>query len=440
MNTSDTIAAISSATAPAARMIVRLSGAAAVDLARQLNPSLAAAPGTAVFGPLNFSELTVPAWIYVFRAPGSYSGDDLVEFHIPGNPLLAQMLLNELLGRGARLAEPGEFTARAYFNGRIDLTAAEGVAAAVTASSESELRAARQLMAGELARQLRPVMNLLAETLALMEVGIDFSDEDVTFLPREQVIQRIGSAIEALDALTRATARFERLAHEPQIVLVGRPNAGKSTLLNALAQHERAVVSPVAGTTRDALSAEIRLRRGIARLIDVAGMESIAPPDGIAQQMQAVALRGVETADLIVLVRDGTDPSPPPRLPRPADLPVVTKSDLVRRAAGDGAADESAVIVSALTGEGLDELRDRLDTLAFGDASARPALALNARHLAAIDEARSGLRRAVEGLDAGVEVTALELRASLDALGSVLGQVTPDDLLGRIFARFCIGK
>src|SRR5437764_387899 len=182
----ETIAAISSAVGPAARMIVRMSGGRAVEIAQGLCAELRAEPGSASRARLRMRGLEVGIWVYLFRSPGSYTGEDLVEFHLPGNPLLGQMLLDELITRGARLAEAGEFTARAYFNGRIDLTEAEGVAATIAAQSESELKAARQLFAGELARRLKPAMDLLADTLALTEVGIDFTEEDVTFLSRHE--------------------------------------------------------------------------------------------------------------------------------------------------------------------------------------------------------------------------------------------------------------
>ena len=260
MLSADTIVAISSAVGPAPRMIVRLSGPEALRITKELDSEFSAARGVANRTTLAFADLRTPAWIYTFRAPHSYTSEDLIEFHIPGNPLLARMLLSELTSRGARPAEAGEFTARAYFAGRIDLTEAEGVAATISAHGEQELRAARQLLGGELSRWLNPIMELLAETLALIEVGIDFSDEDVTFLSPTQVRERIAKIDHSLHDLIDGSARFEQLTHEPTFVLLGRPNAGKSTLLNALAGKQRAVVSDVAGTTRDVLSAEIRLR------------------------------------------------------------------------------------------------------------------------------------------------------------------------------------
>src|SRR5450432_1007252 len=191
MNTSDTIAAISSAVGASARMIVRASG----PLVREIHQHLTSEPqfiaAAAKRGRICFSDLAFPAQIYTFASPQSATGEDVVEFHVPGNPLLARLLLEELIRRGARQAEPGEFTARAYFNGRIDLTEAEGVAATISAQNQQQLHAARQLMSGELAHRLRPMLDALAETLALVEAGIDFSEEDISFLTKTQIAQRL---------------------------------------------------------------------------------------------------------------------------------------------------------------------------------------------------------------------------------------------------------
>ncbi len=432
MDTADTIAAISSAIGPAARMIVRISGPAAQQIASSIAPPAHLTAGCTERRELQLRSFHVPAWLYFFQAPHSYTSEDVVEFHIPGNPLLARILLDELIVLGVRHAQPGEFTARAFFNGRMNLSEAEGVAATVAAQNERELRAARQLLAGELSRRLNPIIESLADSLALIEVGIDFSEEDVTFLPQTEVRSRIERADDALEKLLGESARFEALSHEPQIVLVGRPNAGKSTLLNALAREDRAVVSADAGTTRDAIWSHLRLRRGTVRLIDVAGLAD-GPSDEIGDKMQRAARRAVETADIVVLVCDVTDMLPAPLLPVAANLTVFTKIDLIDTDRPDG--------VSALTGQNLDRLRERLDSIAFGQPIGGATLALNARHIESIDEARTSLARAVEAADhAGPEVVAMELRESIDCLGRISGSVTPDDLLGRIFGSFCIGK
>jgi tRNA modification GTPase len=426
----DTIAAISSAVGPAARMIVRLSGADARKIAAPFLDSFPATP-SAFPSRLRLRGMTLPITVYLFLAPQSYTAEDLIEFHLPGNPLLCRMLLDDLTKNRARLAEPGEFTARAYFNGKIDLTAAEGVAAAISAHGEAELRAARQLLAGELARRLKPAMDLLAESLALVEAGIDFTDEGISFLPDADLLARIDQIQSLLCALIDQSARFDRLTHEPRLVLVGRPNAGKSTLLNALAGRERAVVSDIAGTTRDALSAEVPLRRGMVRLIDVAGIETSQAATDVDRQMQSRAHDELEAADFVVLICDASSPLAPLQLQREADLVVYSKADLKP---GEGLA------VSALTGQNMHLLRQRLDELAFGAETGGATLALNARHIGAINDATNALRRAKDAIAEGAEVVASELRNALDSIGQILGNVSPDDLLGRIFSTFCIGK
>jgi tRNA modification GTPase len=284
-------------------------------------------------------------------------------------------------------------------------------------------------------------MDQLADTLALVEVGIDFSEEDVTFLATDEIHRRVTEIDANLEALLRDSARFERLVHEPRIVLVGRPNAGKSTLINALSGQMRSIVSDIAGTTRDVLSVPVDLQHGRAQLLDVAGIESTKDADEIERLMQDHATRAIQTAEYVVLVQDATDSAPLQQLTRPPELVVRSKSDLVppmRTAANE-------VAVSAKTGAGLDQLRRKLDRLAFGGSenAIGASLALNRRHVAGIDEARSALSRvaaACGSTNAAAELIALELREALDALGRILGSVTPDDVLGRIFLSFCIGK
>lgn len=413
----DTIIAVSSASGHAPRMIVRLSGSRSWELLNSLGPSVEAGVHDAR---LHLDGLAIPARCLAFRGPTSATGEDVVELHLPGNPHLARRVLAACLKGGARLAEPGEFTARAFFHGKLSLDAAEGVGVAVGASNAAELSAARQLMAGALADRLRPSMDLLLETLALVEVGIDFSDEDVTFLDEADLRRRWEQVVEDLRRLLADAPRLERLSHTPTIVLAGPPNAGKSTLLNALAGIHRAVISPMAGTTRDVLTVRVALESGDVELCDVAGLDDRRGV--IEDQMRAHAEAAVRTADVLVEVSD----HPEGRrglLPREPDLRVVTKHDL------------HGVGVSAQTGHGLAELRDELDRLAFG--TERATLALNIRHRSEVESAVAAL----ESADLRTpELLAADLRRALDHLGAVLGKVTPDDVLGQIFGRFCIGK
>ena len=341
------------------------------------------------------------------RGPRSATGEDTVELHLPGNPILAKMVVDALLAGGASAAEAGAFTARAFFNGKLDLAAAEGVAAVISAQNEQQLIAARQLTDGELSRRLRPITEQLASTLALVETGLDFSEEDITVLDRRQLLLRLHSVQRLLNDLAAQSGRFGLLPQEPSIVLYGRPNAGKSSLLNALTRDHRAVVSSQAGTTRDALSATIRLPRGFARLIDVAGVDDDDQSDAIATAAQQIARQTASEADVVVLIRDITDPRPDPALPMAAHLIVHTKADLPATGAALNRTD--ATRVSVVTGMGIDHLRGRIDELVFRSPRDQ-ALLLNSRHEQSITSAIAALNRIQYAAHQSAEIDAMELR------------------------------
>jgi tRNA modification GTPase len=445
----DTIAAVSSVATASPRIIVRLSGDNAGRIAESLLVRGRALPDAGGAGRrvLRIGAMRIPAWVYVFGRPRSPTGDDIVELHLPGSPMIASRTFESLLAAGARSAEPGEFTARAFFNGKLDLAQAEGVAAMIAAQSDDQLAAARALAAGELSRRLRPIVEGITTTLSLVEAGIDFVDEDITFLKSADLIARIDAADAALRDLVCESRRLEVAGVGPTIALAGRPNAGKSSLLNALAAEDRAVVADVPGTTRDALEAGVQLAHGRIILIDPAGLEfDSADESGAPSELKAIAWSAqrrardeIAQADFVLFVRDATDDRSPIDLARSADLTVLTKADLCASIrVGDRAADRE-VIVSAKTGYGLADLRRRLDELIFG-GRADGKLALATRHFHAVAEARSSLAAARSQAPAGLELAALGLRATIDSLGSITGTVTPDDVLGRVFATFCIGK
>lgn len=436
MSHADTIVALSTPIGSGLRAIVRVSGSRSFELFAPLlgGRSVEFVAGRVTRLSVELSQgIRFDVTAYAFRSPRSATGEDVLEIHLPASPFLVSALLERLILLGARQAEPGEFTARAFFNGKLDLTAAEGVAATISSTNRAELDAARQMLGGELSRRLRPILDDLVSILALVEVGIDFTDEDVTFLPAAALRQRVGQAQDSLQRLLNESPRIERLSHEPRIVLAGRPNAGKSTLLNALAGTARAVVSDVAGTTRDALSAHVSLKRGRVKLVDVAGLDE-ASDDAIEKRMQAVAATEIETADAVVLVIDPFDLRPRLRLTREPDLVVYSKADLALPP-------KDGLGVDAPHGIGLERLRERLDQLAFGSLSgATVSLALNARHVNSIKNASDSLARALDAIDGGGELVASELRTAINHLGSILGTVSADDVLGKIFSSFCIGK
>lgn len=432
MNVGDTIAAISTSVGRGARMILRLSGPDAFEIVGGLVENMPAGPG-AIRTSAFWANHPIPCWIYRFDKPNSYTGEDLVELHIPGNPIIARELLNEMILGRARLSEAGEFTARAFFNGRMNLTQAEGVAGVIAAQNREELEASRRLLEGELAMRLRPLMDRLAGLLSKVEAGIDFSDQEITFVGQEELSREIGDLGWELDQILKHSGRFEEMKSEPEMVLAGRPNAGKSTLLNALCGRERAVVSSEAGTTRDRLSAEVVLKRGKIRLVDIAGLDDRPEGDEINKKMRRRAREEIRKADRLIGVRDIRDSRPPLDFGRTADAWILTHADLDDRESAEG------LKVSAVTGMGMETLRRRLDELAFGEPRAG-VLTLNARHVKSMNEARVCLERGLMEISGGHETLAYELRIALDELGRIAGQVTPDDVLGRVFSAFCIGK
>lgn len=447
----DTIAAISSVPRSGARIIVRLSGEGALAIAATLfdSPVDLPAPGSAVRRDLRLGKIRFGAWVYFFSRPRTPTGEDLIELHLPGSPLIAGRVLEAVLAAGARAASPGEFTARAFFNGKIDLAQAEGVAAMIAADDADSLRFARGLAAGELSRRLEPIVRGMTNILALVEAGIDFTDEDVTFLYAAELVGQIDAADGDLAQLLKDARRLEAAGRDLTAVLAGRPNAGKSTLINALTRGERAVVSDRSGTTRDSLEAIVRLTGGQVMLLDLPGLDWAGVTAGdlagdsagatVAADIQARARDEILGADYVLLVRDVTDDRGDCELAREADLVIFTKADLRSDLRGNGGAGGGGVLVSAKCGTGMDELRERLGSLFFGKSSGG-RLAMAARHIHAVDDARAALERARAQADAGAELAAMELREALDCLGSITGTISPDDVLARVFATFCIGK
>jgi tRNA modification GTPase len=438
--------------------MVRLSGPAATDVMRALlapPPPATAAPQALAARFALTDSLSLAVLVIRARAPLSYTGEDTLEILFPGNPYLAERILARILAvDGVRLAGPGEFTARAYLNGKMTLDEAEGIAATIAAANDEHLAAARRLLAGTTGAIYRRWVDELTGLLALVEAGIDFTDqEDVVPIAPADLHTRLLGLHAAITGHLGAAAGTEVASLLPRVVLAGRANAGKSTLFNALLGRRRAVVSETAGTTRDALEETLDLSRDLpggcpVALVDLAGLdEALAAAGGPDAQAQERARDTISQADVIV----HCDPSGRFDLPLPGSGPTIrvrTKADLpatpALRDASEAAASQ-AIAVCSLDGWNLSILRRAIVDAAAGAGSTHVA-SLLPRHRRELLQARAGLAEAIEAINpdaaalADTEIVAGSLRSALDALGELAGRISPDDVIGRIFATFCVGK
>lgn len=461
-----TIVAISSAPGYGAMGIVRLSGPDAVPIADRMvrlsaPPRLTARAGsTRASGEVQLDEaLSLPAAFYLFRRPRSYTRQDIVEIYTMGSPAALEMVRLRALEFGAVPAEPGEFTARAFLNGAMDLASAEAVAGVIRAQTDTQLQASRRMMDGNLATNLKAVQNDLAELVALVEADIDFAEEPIDFITPQALRERLAVIVERLRELLHRSAVVERLDVLPHILLVGPPNVGKSSLMNRLSGTSRSICAAVAGTTRDILSAPIRIGRAEAILLDTAGVDR--SDEEIIAEATARTVSTVECVDLVCLVVDVTVPDDDLLFETIRDLDAggiviaANKCDLITAEDADRRVEllESrrlgpVCLVSALDGTGVDTLRDAFGDALASDVTTAPgeAVLISHRQQAAVEDAVETISRAVslsetarETIDCA-DLLALELREALDVLGTVTGEVSTEDLLGLVFANFCIGK
>ena len=446
----DTIAAISTPPGRGGIGIVRLSGPQAASIVTQLvqlrqplehgRARLADVLDATGDEAARIDEALV-TW---FAAPNSYTSEDVVEIAAHGSPVVLELLLRHALGLGARLAEPGEFTQRAFLAGRLDLTQAEAVRDLIEAQTLTQARQAASQMGGALSRRVAPVKHALVELIALLEAGIDFAEDDVDVAPAAEIARRIGELMPALTALEASFARG-RIVHDGlTLAIVGRPNAGKSSLFNRLVERERAIVTAQPGTTRDLVTERISLDGIPLELVDTAGLREgleEAEQMGIARSREALA-----DAALVLVVLDATEPlnDEEHRLlkavgGRPA-LVVANKSDLAD--ANGPVSAIAALRTSALTGEGIAQLRERILALATGGAASEPGMLTSLRHHQAITKALAALEDAAHANAGGIphEMILLDLYRGLWALDSLTGQTTSDDILNLIFSTVCIGK
>jgi tRNA modification GTPase len=430
----DTIVALASAAGPGFRAIIRISGRRAAPTAAAVFPGFTREPDRRLMsGAIALPDLGValPADAYWFPAPRSYTGQDVVELHTLSCPPLVERVVAACLDAGARGARPGEFTLRAFLAGKLDLTRAEAVAGVIDAGGPDELKHALAQLAGGMAAPLAQLRDDLLNLLADVEAGLDFAHEDIAFVRPEELLGRLAKGLAQLTLLKKQIEQRGVGDRPFRVVFAGRPNAGKSSLFNALVGRAEAIVSAEPGTTRDYLEKDVHLRGVTLRLVDTAGLREAS--DGIEAAAQGLGLDQARRADLVLLCVEGG--SGPAEVPTTADvLRVATKCDLTSAPAG-------ILATSARTREGLDELRSLLAERARsrGTSSLAPSLSRCRHH---VDACLAHLRQAHRIVlnEELPELLALELRLTLEELGAMVGAVYTDDLLDRVFSRFCIGK
>ncbi len=448
----DTIAAIATAPGRAGVGIVRVSGPNAARIAEGL---VGAVPAPRLASVRTFRDAAGGAldigMVLWFQGPKSFTGEDVLELHGHGGPVVLGALLRRCLQLGARLAEPGEFTRRAFLNDRIDLAQAEGIADLIDAASEQAARGALRSLSGEFSATVERVAEGLLDLRILVEATLDFPDEDgVDFLAESDAQQRLARVRESLAAVFRAARQGSALREGLVVVLAGAPNVGKSSLLNRLAGDEVAIVTEHPGTTRDTVRQTILVDGLPVHLIDTAGLrDSDDPVERIGMQRTRDALA---KADLVLTVQSldqaGRATTVPPAVDAAlasvpasaARIDVVNKIDLAGEASSESMdGGRWQIRLSARSGDGIDRLRAALLRLGGQVETGEGVFLARTRHLAALETAQHHLDRAAGGR-LPADLLAEELRLAHDALGSITGKVTADDLLGEIFGRFCIGK
>lgn len=449
-------------------MIVRISGPDTIKKINQIfRPMIDAERGTRlVAGNIVVDEkLRIDAQLYLFLAPHSYTGETVAEIHLYTNPSVTGALLEGLLSKGLRMAGPGEFTARAYLNGKIDLAQAEAVNEIIVSSNRFQLAAAEKLLSGKLTETTEKIRSELMDCLSLIEAGLDFSGEDIEFITQAEAVQRLSVVKSELERLLSDSIGCESTLDLPAVGIAGVPNAGKSSLLNKLAGYERSIVSAHRKTTRDVLTSLLTLRHCRCVMFDCAGLTQ-EPHNILDELAQQAAIEALRNSSVVVFCMDASkedwseDVSIRHLIEAETFIPIATKCDLLcedvltkRLAELDELFGADFIVTSAKDGAGIEQLKDMLDEriieLAFGSGKRgtrderreTSLIALIARHRQAVTEAIENIGESISELKAGNnEVAAMLLRAAYQSISGIEQQHVDEEILERIFSRFCIGK
>ncbi len=456
MNLEETITAISTPLGESGIGIVRLSGKEALGIASRIFRSpRGKGPEEACSHSILYGRIVDPAdgdvvdevLLSVMKAPNTYTREDVVEINCHGGMIPLRRVLELTIREGARLAEPGEFTFRAFMNGRIDLSQAEATADLIRAKTERSSALALQQLSGSLSRKIASLREALIGVCAHIEAYIDFPEEDIDVQTADELLQRLNMVISELKRLSSSYDEGRFFREGVSAAIVGRPNVGKSSLLNALVERERAIVTELPGTTRDVIEEYLNIDGLPLRIMDTAGIReahNLAESEGVRRSLQAI-----DGADLVLAVLDISVPLGEEdleiieRVKNRRSIVVLNKSDLPHLLEEDLLPGEmTRVRISAKTGEGLGSLKREIGSALSGGGASEGLMVTNLRHKLAIDRAAEALARGGEALREGMpsEITALELREGLNRLGEISGEVTTEEILERIFSQFCIGK
>ena len=438
----DTIVAAATPPGTGGVGIVRVSGPEAESIATAMLGSLPKARYAThcTFRDARGSEIDTGIALY-FPGPASFTGESVLELHGHGGPVVMSMLVDAAIELGARHAEPGEFTQRAFLNDKLDLAQAEAIADLIASGTSQAARAALHTLSGAFSAAVDALAEQLVRLRMHVEAAIDFPEEEIDFLSDEALLARIEECARAFDEL-RANARIGRVLRDGyRVVIVGKPNAGKSSLLNRLSGEEAAIVTEVAGTTRDILREQINIDGLAVELVDTAGLRD--DPDRIEEEGIRRARKALKTADAVLWIQDANEPQADTMdedVPEDAEV-IVVRNKIDQTGDQPGSAD-GVIYLSAKTGAGIDALHESLRAAAGYKDLGEGAFTARQRHVDALRRAAGHFatgRKALEETKAG-ELLAEELRLAQEALGEITGAVSSDDLLGRIFADFCIGK
>src|SRR5882724_830472 len=453
----DTIAAIATPLGEGGLAVIRISGPRALAIAdasfQPLGKS-ASKPSAAPTHTLHYGRIVRQGrsvdevMVAVMRGPRTLTREDVVEITCHGGLLPAKLVLDTVLENGARMAEPGEFTRRAFLNGRIDLAQAEAVADLIHARTELALAAANEQLAGKLSQRINLLRDEMIKTLAHVEAHIDFPDEDIAPDTRRQLIERLERGAQFMDELLRTSNEGQILRRGIRAAIIGRPNAGKSSLLNQLLGHDRAIVSPIPGTTRDTIEETANIRGLPVVFVDTAGLREAGDEievEGIRRSRETLA-----RADLVLHVLDGSEEFTEADKKHLAEFAakkrilVRNKIDLPARLDLPAGEKTTVVEVCCLSGKGIESLKDAIKELVWaGEIRAEMLqVMINSRHQDALARARAATERTIEALTANqtLELAAMDLRIATNAVGEIVGKTATEDLLDSIFSQFCIGK